>query len=254
MKRKTGTREWADSNFNIGIGCAHDCLYCYAKSAAIRFKQISSLDEWTKEKIKDKIPAITKKQGWIMFPTTHDITPYYLPAATDALLLLLEKGNNVLIVSKPHLECIGHLCKSLKNFKEQILFRFTIGTSCEETAKFWEPGAPTIQARLACLFFTYKAGYATSISMEPMLGTVEETVELFNRMAPCVTDKIWIGKMNKIDSRVQIVDKKTEDECERIRSFQTDEKILWLVDQLKNHPKIAWKDSIKEIIEAHELH
>lgn len=251
-KRKTGTREWAESNYNIGVGCAHDCLYCYARASAVRFKQIPSNEAWTQERLKDKMPAVTKKQGWIMFPTTHDITPYYLPAAIDALTKLLAKGNNVLIVSKPHPECITALCEALALWKGQILFRFTIGTPDEETAKFWEPGAPSIADRRFCLGYAYGEGFATSVSMEPMLGTVEQTLELFNDLAFYVTDKIWIGKMNKINNRVQIVDKRTEQECDRIRALQTDAKILWLVEQLKDNPKVAWKDSIKEVIEAHD--
>ncbi len=188
-----------------------------------------------------------------MFPTTHDVTPFYLPAAIEALKGLLSNGNNVLIVSKPHLECIAEICEQLEEWKSQILFRFTIGTSCEETAKFWEPGAPSIEERLSCLTYAYQHGFATSVSMEPMLGSVTETMDLFFAMEGNVTDKIWIGKMNKIDGRVNKVDDIVRKKCDRIVAMQRDENILWLVDKLKNHPKIAWKDSIKEIIEKYEM-
>ncbi len=252
QKKKTGTREWAESSYNIGVGCAHDCRYCYARSMSKRAGTIKSDAEWTSEKLKTKMPSTSKKKGWVMFPTTHDITPFYLTPAIETLTKLLANGNNVLIVSKPHLECIKALCEALALWRGQILFRFTIGTSDEDTAKFWEPGAPSINERLACLFWAYKEGFATSVSMEPMLSTVEETLELFKRMSSCVTDKIWIGKMNKIDARVAKVDDAVVARCQDVMEFQTDDKIMWLVDQLRDNPVVAWKDSIKEVIEKYE--
>ena len=62
-KRKTGTREWAESNYNIGIGCSHDCRYCYARTNAVRYKLVESSDVWTTEKVKDKMPPVSKKNG-----------------------------------------------------------------------------------------------------------------------------------------------------------------------------------------------
>ncbi len=40
-----GTKEWADSNINCYYGCSNDCLYCYAKKMAIRFKRKTE-DTW----------------------------------------------------------------------------------------------------------------------------------------------------------------------------------------------------------------
>ena len=34
-----GTGEWAAGNVNIQNGCEHNCLYCYAKAMAIRFRR-----------------------------------------------------------------------------------------------------------------------------------------------------------------------------------------------------------------------
>lgn len=251
-KRKTGTKEWAESNYNIGIGCSHDCRYCYARVNAERFHFISPGDSWTTERVKEKQSPITKKGGTVMFPTTHDITPYYLPSAVKALRELLTKGNNVLIVSKPHLECIDVLCREFVRFKKQILFRFTIGTCLQSRAKLWEPGAPPVVDRLACLMMAYEQGFATSVSMEPMLGDITDAVETFESCAPYVTDKIWLGKMNKIDRRVKKSSPEIAAACEKIKEWQSDENILLLVERFKDHPKVAWKDSIKEVIEAHE--
>jgi DNA repair photolyase len=252
-KRKTGTREWADSNYNIGIGCSHNCRYCYARTNALRYRFVESSDAWTTEKIKDKMPPVSKKNGWIMFPTTHDISPYYLPYALEALKNLLSKGNKVLIVSKPHMVCVMEMCKELKPWAANILFRFTIGTPSEERAKFWEPGAPAISERFNCLKYAYSEGFSTSVSMEPMLGTVEETLDMFKKMESYVTDTIWIGKMNKINARVKKSSPEIAVACDEVIKWQGDENIMWLVNELKGNTKIAWKDSIKEVIEKRPL-
>lgn len=250
-KRKTGTREWSDFSYNIGVGCAHDCLYCYARTNAERIKAVSE-GGWTKERIKTKLPAISKKDGWIMFPTTHDITPFYLPTALTCLVNLLVNGNKVLIVSKPHMECVKQMCDVLETWKSNVLFRFTIGTPYNHVAEFWEPGAPSITERLECLQYAFDKGYATSISMEPMLGTVEETLCAVLTWSNLVTDKIWIGKMNKIANRVKKSSVDVSDACDLIEESQSDKNIMWLVRKLKNHPKVEWKDSIKEVIERNK--
>lgn len=62
-----------------------------------------------------------------MFPSLHDITPFNLDACIRFVKLMLKKGNRLLIVSKPRLECIRRVLHELDEFKEQILFRFAIG-------------------------------------------------------------------------------------------------------------------------------
>ena len=187
-----------------------------------------------------------------MFPTTHDISPYYLPYVLEALKNLLSKGNKVLIVSKPHIDCVMAMCKELEPWKSNILFRFTIGTPSEDRAHFWEPGAPTIGERCECLKYAYEKGFFTSVSMEPMLGTVAETLDMFKKMEPYVTDTIWIGKMNKINARVRKSSPEISVACDEVIKWQGNENIMWLVNELKDNSKVAWKDSIKEVIEKNE--
>ena len=253
MKRKTGTREWAESNYNIGVGCSHNCLYCYARTNALKFKWVDSTESWIDEKLKDKMPPTTKKKGIVMFPTAHDITPFYLDSSLKSLKALLSNGNKVLIVSKPHMVCVEAMCKELLPWKNNILFRFTIGTNDETRAKFWEPGAPSIIERFYCLRYAYDKGFATSVSMEPILGTVEETFDMFKVMEPFVTDTIWVGKMNRIDTRVKKSSVMIEAACKEVAEMQNDKNIMWLVKTLKGNPKVSWKDSIKEVIERNGI-
>ena len=245
---KFGVAEWAEFSVNIGTGCSHNCRYCYACGNALWRNQIPSRADWTNERLKSNFPKAKKYGGRVMFPTTHDISPFYLEAAVATLRGLLEAGNQVLIVSKPHLVCIQRLCREFDNFKSQILFRFSIGSLDESLAAFWEPGAPKIQERMECLKFAHAADFATSVSMEPMLAGADDAIKTFHALAPFVTDKIWLGKMNKVSQRVDQRDPEVRQQCIQIGRRQCDREILRLVDTLKNHPQVEWKESIAEVM------
>lgn len=247
---KTGTREWAEKNLNIQRGCEHGCRYCYACSNAMRYKQVESYDEWLKPVLNEK--SLKKKpykvNGRIMFPTTHDITPENVDQAIPFLRSWLELGNEILIVSKPHLDVIKEICIWLVAYKDQIMFRFTISSMDDGALEFWEPGAPGYEERKAALKYCFDHGYKTSVSMEPYLDVL--AIRTFMDLVPYITDTIWIGKMNRIRDRI---DKTgwTQDDYKfltRVIESQTDEKIRQLYDTLKDKPQVRWKDSIKRVI------
>lgn len=249
----TGTAEWAEVNENICRGCPNDCLYCYAAANAKRFKQRDRKDwhieEFTKRSKTTSYPA---KDGVIMFPSAHDITPFNVDEYIRVARLILEKGNKLLIVSKPRLECIAKLVCFLCEYTDQILFRFTIGSMSSRTTAFWEPGAPSPEERLKCLKLAAESGYKTSVSIEPMLAGVQGAENVVFMTKPYVTDTIWIGKMNKTRLRV---DMKITDNVKRVKEIeqlQSDEEILKLHARLKNDPVIRWKDSIKTVISNHQ--
>lgn len=245
-----GTKEWADCNENIIHGCSNNCLYCYAKEMAIRFKRATS-DSWQNEMLNQK--ALTKKfvssQKTVMFPSTHDITPGFLNESLFFIAKLLDAYEKVLIVTKPRLECIQAICEKFTDSKDKILFRFTIGSSSSETLKFWEPDAPSFEERLECLKFVHERGFATSVSCEPMLdGNISDVID---QVSPYVTESIWIGKMNKPKARLKINVKLTsevEKALAELLEAQTDEKIIALCEKYKNTNFIKWKESITKII------
>ena len=185
----------------------------------------------------------------IMFPSTHDITPEFLEPSVIFLRKLLEAGNRVLIVSKPHLECIKRLCLEFADFKEEILFRFTIGAVNTTLLKFWEPHAPAYRERLACLKHAHRKGFQTSVSIEPMLD-VPNVVQLFHKLAPFVTESIWLGKMNEVKKRVQPKTVEEKEAVRRIEMNQTDDNIRDVYETLKDEPLVRWKDSIRAVIET----
>ena len=222
---------------------------CWAKAYSIRDGK-KSVDTWEKETVDMKavVKKYGKRNGTVMFPANHDITPNTLPHCVEVLGTLLKAGNRVLVVSKPHVECISKICDKFQEYKSQILFRFTIGSASDKVLSYWEPNAPPYLERIASLVFAYKSGFETSISCEPMLDDKIHRVVIHTE--PYVTDAIWLGKANDLINRLTVngADSLTLAMGRELIKMQSDEKILRLYDRFKNNPKVKWKDSIKKVV------
>ena len=245
-KNVTGTKEWAAKNANCISGCSHNCHYCYAKSIAIRFNR-KTAQNW-KAEIVVGAKLVGGKPCRVMFPTTHDITPNTLPVCLDQIQQILDGGHEILIVSKPHYDCIAVICEAFKDYKTKILFRFTIGSAANATLELWEPGAPSFDERLESLKLAHRLGFATSVSCEPMLdGNIDAVVK---KVEPYVTDAIWLGKMNQVKARLTFNQAPEEvvQAAEVLIQEQSDENIQALYQQFKGNPKIKFKDSIKKVV------
>ena len=249
-KQVFGTYEWAVENANFINGCSNNCKYCYSREMAIRFKR-KTTENWSQEEINYNQfnKKIKKVDGFIMFPSSHDITSVNLPSTIIFLRRLLEARNNILIVSKPHFDVIEAICNNFSDYKKNILFRFTIGSKNTETLKFWEPGAPEYEERKKCFIYAYEKGFETSISCEPMLDA--HTIALVSDLQDYVTDFIWIGKANFLLRRLTmngIVDEETTNRAQKLINSQSDSNIKLLYRKLKNNPKIKWKESVKKVL------
>jgi DNA repair photolyase len=245
-----GTKEWADRNENCLDGCSHDCKYCYAKATAVRFGHNTS-QNWKNEILKPDIlkKGFRKWEGKIMFPSAHDITPAHLDDCMVYLEHMLKPGNQVIIVTKPHLECVKAICQEFGWYKDKILFRFTIGSSDSNTLKFWEPNAPDFAERLESLKYAFSEGYQTSVSCEPMLD--DNIGDVINQVSQFVTDSILVGKMNQLRSRLALNgenDPATMQRADQFIEWQSDGNIKQLYSRYKDNPLVKWKDSIKKVL------
>lgn len=244
-----GTREWAVAEINCSRGCPHGCLYCYARYDQVVRKKLVTASEWNHPVDVEK--EINKDHplydGQVMFPAAHDIVPENIESCVKVIKKLVATGNTVLVVSKPHLECIQRLCQEFYNHRQHILFRFTITAREQEILNIWEHGAPDYQERLMCLRSAFERGFSTSVSIEPMLHR-EDVVAMVQELLPFVSHSVWIGKMNNIDIRVVEKSGKVKGEIERIMRGQSDQQIHLLCQELREIDKIRWKESIKEVL------
>jgi len=254
----SGTKEWAVKNYNILSGCSHDCKYCYAKSMAIRFKR-KTADTWKEEELLQEACSkkVGKAKGQVMYPSSHDITPKHLYRHTDFIHKLIIAGNDILIVSKPHFECIKEICECIKEIcdidnsyknKEKILFRFTIGSANNSVLKLWEPGAPSFEERLKSLKYAFDNGFKTSVSCEPMLDNhIDEVVD---QVYPYVTDAIWLGNLNQAKARLNFngCSEEMKESMEQLLEWQNEERTKNLYNRYRKNSKIKYKESIKKIV------
>ncbi len=253
-----GFQEWTESknNVNICTGCSNDCKYCYAKSMAFKFKQVQE-GQWANETIREKDVNKSYKlyDGRVGFPTSHDITPTNLDDYTYVLRKLLVAGNEVLIVSKPKLECIKRICDENVDYKDKILFRFSIGSSNNNILRFWDTNAPLYDERKESLKYAFNNGFQTSVSMEPLLDSAN-VVAAASDLVPYVTDFIWIGKMNHINPLKKKAEENNDtpllEQIEIIEAGQTDEKIKSIFNEFQKIPdlfkKLKWKDHFKKVL------
>jgi len=249
MKEKNfGTREWSVKTVNCCTGCSHDCRYCYAKEMAIRLRKFTG-SQWPAEQIRPKdVSKLHKKyHGQVMFPSSHDITPNNLDACLIVMKNLLVAGNRVLVVSKPHLECIKAICVMFEPLKDQILFRFTIGARDDKILSFWEPNAPCYAERKQCLIFAHNAAFQTSVSVEPMLDSTNIDT-LIGELLPYITQSLWIGKMNHLGRFGKGSDMVLRHAIDDIKRGQTDRIIKSIYRRYKDNPKIKWKKEIKKVV------
>ena len=244
-----GTREWAVAEINCCIGCPHNCRYCYARIKALERGEIAVPGDWIRcrvveEQVHRSFPVY---EGQVMFPAAHDITWENIDSCLEVLDALLAAGNRVLIVSKPSPDCVGELCGRLARYRERVLFRFTITARSSKILSFWEPAAPGYLSRLESLAYAYRRGFATSVSIEPMLDAADIDA-LVAELLPWVSHSIWIGKMNRIGQRVVVDSPEVEGKVARIRHEQSDAAIRRIYDRLSGNEMIRWKESIKEVV------
>ena len=243
-----GTQEWSVKTVNCCTGCSHDCLYCYAKGMAIRFKQVTA-GQWLLEQVrpKDVSKRHKKYDGQVMFPSSHDITPGNIDDCIEVLRNLIDVGNQVLVVSKPHLDCIEKICCEFEEYRDQILFRFSIGACDNNVLSYWEPNAPSYEERFASLRFAYVSYFETSVSVEPMLDSANVDI-LISELSPFVTHSLWIGKMNHLGRFEKGSDMVLKQATNKIRQGQSDTIISQIYDRYKNNPMIRWKKEIKKVV------
>jgi len=246
-KITSGTKEWADTNVNCYFGCSNDCRYCYAKKMAIRFRRKTEKN-WKVMIPNENVIAknYKKRQGRIMFPSSHDITPKSLDNCIIVLKRLLKAGNEVLITTKPNFSCIKKICDSFTEYITLIQFRFTITSLNNDLLKFWESNAPSYEERLESLKYTYHAGFKTSVSIEPFLD--KNPIPLIRQLSPFVSESIWLGKMNYI--RRNNFQENYKKYYDLIRENYGIENINLLLNEIKQITdcRINLKDSIKILL------
>jgi DNA repair photolyase len=183
-----------------------------------------------------------KLEGRVMFPSSHDLFdfPRFKEACFLVLTKLLESGNDVLVTTKPRLPMVQEIHNCFDRHREQLQFRFTITSLNDQLLEFWEPNAPRFGERMESLRYAFENGYRTSVSIEPFLDY--DPSSLAQTVTPYSTESVWIGRMNHIPREVPgtegafFADVRSNYETEHLKDIH---------NELKDVPKIRFKDSIR---------
>jgi DNA repair photolyase len=242
---KFGTREISDISINSMIGCANNCLYCYAAQSAVDKEYVKPRSAWAFEKVRKSMPDFGKKYpGRVMYPTSHDITPKHLPMHIKAVEALLAAGNEVLICSKARWSCLQEIAKVCANHKDKAIFMITITTLDETQSIFWEPNAPLPAERIMILEYLHQEGFRTSVLVEPLLQGPGSAIEIYNRVVDHVSEEIWFGTMNYVETRVDMSIPDNAKAAEMVKRYHSRENMRFLYDSMIDLPKVRFKRSI----------
>ena len=130
-----GFNEWGKHKINCCSGCSNNCRYCGVRKRQVALGRFTN-EDWKIMTIRqdDVNRKYHKRDGRVLFPTSHDITEdeNVKDACFVVLDTLLRAGNDVLITTKPRLSVIKELCNLFIGFAKQIEFSFTITTMDEK--------------------------------------------------------------------------------------------------------------------------
>jgi DNA repair photolyase len=196
---KGRAREYSELACNLYRGCPHGCRYCFGpavlRTTKEKFhtmagprKNIIELFEEDAKKLKDETRHI-------LFCFTSD--PYQPLERTErlthqALEIVKKYGLNSQVLTKGKAELIHEDLELMKATGTQL--GITLCFSDDETRKYWEPDASTVNERLAILKEAHEAGIYTWVSLEPVIDP-EQALDVIRTAHPFVD--FWkVGKLN----------------------------------------------------------
>lgn len=191
-----------DYAVNPYLGCAHGCLYCYAR---FMLKHLPPGLEWG-EFVYVKINAplvLTRearkaKKGLVLISSVTD--PYqpverHYELTRKLLEILARKDFPLTILTKSDL--VIRDLDILRRFSD-VEVGLTVVTSDESVRRVFEPGAPPIKKRLEALSEVKQAGLKTYAFLGPLLPFFSEKIleDLFEKFKEVKVDRVIVDKLN----------------------------------------------------------
>ena len=247
--------QWGNKSYNIrdpSVFCKHKCTYCYMNNINDRFKHETRLIDM-EDLFPLDIKAVnkkwkrTEKSSVYFFPSSHDIFYENIQEYISTAKKIMDSGNDIMFVTKPHFETIKKISEGLKNYKDHIAYYMTITSDDNNLLRVFEPNAAPFEERLECLKYLYENGCRTSVMCEPYLSN---PVTIVDKCLPYIKDAFIIGEMNYND---EIVDKLGNIEfSEQLKKYITELYSINFQIQQYNYycgnPKIFFKKGFYDTI------
>ena len=164
---------------NLTAGCAHGCLYCYARGYPTYpgdGKVLVYAD--TAARLRDELARKRKLPQAVYFSPSSDLfqpVPLVLDLAYDILSMLFERGVGAAILTKGAIP-ERHM-RLLEAHAPLVRAQVGLNTLDARLARLFEPGAPAPAARLAQVRRLAAAGIETQARLDPILPGLTDTAE-----------------------------------------------------------------------------
>lgn len=178
-------------NCNIGMGCLHNCIYCYAP--LVLKKKRNTWKNWMPaiNSVELLRKEIDKPAGRVMFSSTTE--PYLDPQMARTILkMLLDSKHYILIITKRS-DVINDI-DILRN-RNNVEVGLSITGLDDDAVQKWEPNAPPVSQRIMAASILHKAGIKTFASIEPWIPGVTHPIKIVKKLDN-VIDRWVIGALN----------------------------------------------------------
>jgi len=192
-----------DYSFNCYTGCAHGCVYCYArfmqrfhphdepwgKFVDVKINAPEALGRQLRRMPPGSVFTCSACDGWQPVEKHYGLT-------RRCCQMLLEAGFALRVLTKSRL-----VLRDIDVFAgRDVCVGVTITTPQEHQARLWEPRASSVTARWRVLREAKAAGLATAVMFGPLLPEISDTPEALGRLfataAELGVDRIWTDAMN----------------------------------------------------------
>lgn len=192
-----------DYSLNCYTGCAHGCVYCYARFMQrfhphpepwgefvdIKVNAVEALKRQLQRAASGDVFMSSACDGWQPVEAERELT-------RRCCELLLEGGFKVNVLTKSALVLrdLEVLCRG------SARVGVTLTTLDEELAALWEPKASSVGERLEVLERAKRAGLPTSVMLGPLLPFLSDdqaSIDALCRTAAELdVDVIWVDALN----------------------------------------------------------
>lgn len=192
-----------DYCLNCYGGCAHGCVYCYARFMQrfhphaepwgqfvdVKVNAVEVLERQLRRARRGEVFMSSVCDGWQPIEAERALS-------RQCCQLLVENGFRVNVLTKSAL-----VLRDLDILSgHQARIGVTVTTLDERLRMLWEPGASSVQERLHVVEAAHRTGLQTSIMFGPLLPHLsddEAGIEaLFRRAADLQVDLLWVDALN----------------------------------------------------------
>ena len=190
-------------SMNCYTGCAHACVYCYARFMQrfhphaepwgsfvdVKTNAVEALERQLRRLPPGEVFVSSACDGWQPVEQERGLT-------RACVVLLLQHGFRVNALTKS-----TGILRDLDVFAgRKVRVGVTLTTLDEGLRHLWEPGACSVAGRIRILTEARAAGLETSVMFGPLLPFLSDDQDavdaLFERAAAIGVDVIWVDALN----------------------------------------------------------